>query len=97
MVTTYPELVKEFWIYTLARLALFLVTWAALTGAAALLVGEPYPVATLLLAFLISGVGSYYVLRGPRDALARKVEGRASRASARYEEMRSREDVDGEG
>jgi len=49
---------------------------------------------TLLIAFLISGVGSYVVLRGPREALARKVEERAGRASARYEQMRSSEDVD---
>lgn len=86
---------KEFWVYTLARLALFVVTWVALTGAAALVFGEPYPVATLLLSFVISGVGSYFVLSAPRDALARKVEDRASRATAKYEEMRSREDVDG--
>ncbi|MGA8845930.1 MAG: DUF4229 domain-containing protein [Nocardioides sp.] len=88
---------KEFWVYTFARLALFVVTWVALTAAAALLTGEPYPVVTLLLAFLISGVGSYYVLSKPREALARKVEERASRASARYEERRSREDVQDEG
>ncbi|CAN5244621.1 hypothetical protein BH09ACT12_BH09ACT12_18970 [soil metagenome] len=80
--------------YTLARLALFLVTWVALTGGAALIFGEPYPVITLLLAFAISGVGSYFVLSGPRDALARRVEDRATRATAKYEEMRSREDVD---
>ncbi len=85
---------KEFWIYTLARLALFVVTWVALTGAAAVVLGEPYPVVTLLLAFAISGIGSYFVLSGPREALARRVEDRASRATARYEEMRSREDVD---
>ena len=85
---------KEFWVYTLARLALFLVTWVTVTALAALILGEPYPVVTLLLAFLISGVGSYFVLSGPRDALARKVEERASRATAKYEEMRSREDVE---
>jgi hypothetical protein len=86
--------VKEFWVYTLARLALFVVTWVAITGGAVLLVGEPYPVVTLLLAFLISGIGSYFVLSGPREALARRVEDRASRASAKYEQMRSREDSD---
>ena len=85
---------KEFWVYKLARLALFVVTWVAVTGIAALVTGEPYPVVTLLIAFLISGVGSYVVLRGPREALARKVEERAGRASARYEQMRSSEDVD---
>ncbi|WP_323792977.1 DUF4229 domain-containing protein [Nocardioides sp.] len=85
---------KEFWIYTLARLALFLVTWVVVTAVAALLFGSPYPVITLLLAFAISGVGSYFVLSAPREALARRVEERAGRATARYEEMRSREDDD---
>lgn len=85
---------KEFWVYTLARLALFAVTWVAITGATALLLGEPYPVVTLLLAFAVSGIGSYFVLSGPREALARRVEQRASRASLRFEELRSREDVD---
>ena len=87
---------KEFWIYTVARLALFLVTWVTLTALSALLFGNPNAVVTLLLAFLISGVGSYFVLSAPREALARRVEERAGRATARYEEMRSREDVEGE-
>ncbi len=85
---------KEFWIYTIARLALFLVTWVTLAAVSALLFSDPNAMITLLLAFVISGVGSYFVLSAPREALARRVEERAGRASARYEEMRSREDAD---
>ena len=46
-------------------------------------------------AFLISGVGSYFMLRNTRERLARKVEaGPAKRVQARFEEMRTKEDVD---
>ncbi|MGA8257063.1 MAG: DUF4229 domain-containing protein [Nocardioides sp.] len=85
---------KEFWIYTLARIVLFLVTWAAVTGAWLLIAGEAAPGITLIIAFVISGVGSYYVLRNQREALARRVQVRAEGATSRFEEQRSREDVD---
>ncbi|CAN5445224.1 hypothetical protein BH11ACT8_BH11ACT8_20530 [soil metagenome] len=92
--TAYPEPVKEFWVYTLARIALLLVTWGALTGAWILITGKAAPGLTLVIAFVVTGIGSYYVLRGPREALARKVDARASRAVQRFEEGRSKEDVD---
>lgn len=85
---------KEFWVYTLARLALFAVTWGALTGAWVLVSGRAAPVLTLVISFVVTGFASYYVLRGPREALARKVEARASRAVERFEENRSKEDAD---
>lgn len=94
LVTTYPEPVKEFWTYNLARIALLLVTWGAVTGAWVLITGEAAMGLTLVIAFVLSGIGSYYVLRGPRDALARKIELRASRAVERFEESRAKEDVD---
>ncbi len=94
MVTAYPEPVKEFWVYTLARIALLLVTWAALTGAWVLAFGKVAPGLTLLIAFVVTGIASYFVLRGPREALARRVEQRASRAVDRFEGMRSKEDVE---
>lgn len=92
--TAYPERVKEFWTYNLLRIALLVVTWAALTGAWVLIAGSVSPVLTLLIAFVLSGIGSYFVLRGPRDALARKIELRAARAVERFEENRAKEDVD---
>ena len=94
MVTAYPEPVKEFVVYTLLRLVLFLATWGILIGAWVLISGKASLGLTFLLAFVISGIGSYFVLRGPREAFARKVEVRASRATERFEEMRSKEDVD---
>jgi len=37
-------------------------------------------------------VASYYLLNRQRDALARRVEQRAARASAAFEERKARED-----
>ncbi len=85
---------KEFVVYTLLRLVLFLATWGILTGAWVLVSGKAALGLTFLLAFVVSGIGSYFVLRGPRDAFARKVEARASRATERFEERRAREDVE---
>lgn len=85
---------KEFWVYNLARIALLAVTWLVVTAAWVLISGEVSPVATLLVAFVLSGIGSYFVLRAPREALARKIELRASRAVERFEESRAKEDVD---
>ena len=91
---TYPGGVKEFWVYTGLRVALFaaslaivLPTWLLLAGRANLLIA-------VVLAFLLSGVGSYFLLNRQRDALALHVQQRAERASAKLEEMRAREDVD---
>lgn len=86
--------VKEFWIYTLARIALFLVTWGAVTGAWVLIAGEVSPGLTLIIAFIISGVGSYFVLGKQREALAQRVQVRAETATAKVEQQRAKEDVD---
>ncbi|WP_340540876.1 DUF4229 domain-containing protein [Nocardioides sp. GXZ039] len=80
---------KDFLVYTLLRLGLFLLTWAAVTGAWLLVAGEAALGLTFLIAFLLSGIGSYFVLSGPRDRLARHVETRADRA---IERARTKED-----
>jgi hypothetical protein len=86
--------VREFVVYTALRLALFAVTWAAVFGAWAL-AAEEVPLAwTFLIALVVSGIGSYVVLRGPRERFAQRVQVRAERASAAFEERRAREDVD---
>ena len=46
----------------------------------------------MVIAFALSGVASYFLLNRQRDAFARKVEERAARASAAFEERRARED-----
>ena len=48
----------------------------------------------VILAFVISGIGSYFLLERQRAAFAQRVEARAERATAAFEEMRAKEDVD---
>ena len=48
----------------------------------------------VVIAFALSGVALYFLLNRQRDAFARKVEERAARASAAFEERRGREDQD---
>lgn len=90
----YPGPVKDFLVYTLLRLGLFLLTWGAVTGAWLLVTDEAALGLTFLIALVLSGVGSYFVLAGPREKLARHVEERAGRATAAFEERRAREDAD---
>lgn len=85
---------KEFVVYTALRLALFAATWALTTAAWVLLFGSVSLSATFIVALVISGIGSYFVLSGPRERFARSVEERAHRASAAFEERRAREDND---
>lgn len=94
MVTAYAGAVKEFVVYTALRIVLFLGSlgivfgiWYLVTGAVPVLWG-------VVIAFLLSGLGSYFMLNRQRDAFARRVEERAQRATARFEQMKAREDVD---
>ncbi|NYG53769.1 DUF4229 domain-containing protein [Nocardioides perillae] len=85
---------KEFAVYTGMRLGLLVASFALVFGLWDLLNGDdPVPLLpTLLLAFLISGVASYFLLNHQREAFARRVQERAERASAALEERRARED-----
>ncbi len=85
---------KEFWIYTGLRVALFLGSLAIVSGIWAVATGEVPILWAVVLAFLISGIGSYYLLARQREAFAQRVELRAQRATAKIEEMRSKEDAD---
>jgi phosphotransferase system glucose/maltose/N-acetylglucosamine-specific IIC component len=86
--------VKEFVVYTGLRILLFvaslitvMLVWSLLNGA------REVPVLwAVVIAFAISGVLSYFLLNRQRDAFARRVEERASRASAAFEERKARED-----
>jgi ABC-type bacteriocin/lantibiotic exporter with double-glycine peptidase domain len=88
------EPVKEFWTYTLLRVALFLASaaivygiWAAASDAVPLLW-------VVVIGFALSGLGSYVILAPQREAFARRVDERARQASSRMEKMRSKEDAD---
>ena len=85
---------KEFWVYTGLRAVLFLATLALVLGVWLLVADEVPMLWATVLAFALSGVGSYFVLGGSREAFARKVQARADRTAAAFEARRSREDAD---
>jgi hypothetical protein len=86
--------VKDFAIYTLARLGLFAASFAVIAGVWMLVTGgDTVPLLwPLLLAAVVSAIGSYYLLQGPRARFAARVDARASRMTRRFEEARARED-----
>lgn len=87
---------KEFTVYTLARLGLLAAALVVCVGAW-LLAGLSSGTALIIpviVAAVVSAVGSYYLLSSQREAFAAKVEHRASAAARRFEESRSKEDED---
>lgn len=88
--------VKEFAVYTGLRLALFVASYAVVLGVWSLVSGDDaVPVLMpLVLAFLLSGLASWFLLDRQRQAFARRVQERAERASARLEQRRAEEDRD---
>ena len=86
---------KEFVVYTALRIVLFLASFGVVVGVMALVSGGRYHLFwAVVLAFLVSGVGSYFILDRQREAFARRVEDRAARAAAAFEERKAREDQD---
>lgn len=85
---------KEFFVFSGLRLALFGASFGIVAGVWYFVAGEVPLFWTLVLAFLVSGIGSYVVLNRQREALARRVQSRAERMSTRFEEMKAREDED---
>ena len=79
--TTYPGGVKEFWVYTGLLVVLFVAALAVVFSAWLLIAGEANILASVVIAFLASGIGSYFLLARQRLALAQHVEARASRAT----------------
>lgn len=86
---------KEFVVYTVLRIVLFLASFGVIVGIMALAFGGRYNLFwAVILAFLISGVASYFILNRQREDFARRVETRAAKASAAFEERKAREDED---
>ena len=87
---------KEFAVYTLARLGLFVATYAVIVGVYMLVAGTDHvPLLwPFLLAAVISAVASYYLLQGPRQRFAARVDARAKAAAQRFDAARTREDED---
>ena len=87
---------KYFVIYTGARIALFLACWAVLLGFGVLLSDNDRQVMiwSLVGGAVLSSVLSLKLLNGPRDRFAQSVEERARRATNRFDEIKTSEDVD---
>lgn len=85
---------KEFLRYTLLRLGLFVSTFAVFGGIGVIVFGEASLIVTFLLAAVVSALLSWKLLARQREALALRVQSRAERATAQFEERRAREDLD---
>ena len=85
---------KEFVVYTALRVLLFVASFGVVLGLWALLADSVPLLWVVVIAFVLSGIASYFVLNRPRAAFAARVEERAARATAAFEERRAREDAD---
>jgi hypothetical protein len=85
---------KEFVVYTGLRLLMFVATFGIIVGVWLLVADKANVFVAVVVAFIVSGVGSYFLLSRPREALAKRVEVRAERATKAFEDRKAREDVD---
>ena len=76
------------------RIGLFVSSLVVVTGVWMLVTGEVPVLWAVVIAFALSGIGSYFLLNRQREAFARRVEARAQRMTARYDEMKTKEDAD---
>lgn len=84
---------KEFAVYTLMRLVLFVATYAVLGGAWVAIYGQGgVLLAPFLAAIIVSSMLSLKLLAPQRERFAAVVDARATRASQRFEDIKSRED-----
>jgi uncharacterized membrane protein YfcA len=85
--------VKEFVVYTLLRALLFAATLGIVIGAWLLVAGHANILVAVVIAFVVSGVGSYFVLQSPRNKFAQRVEARAEKATAAFDALKAKEDA----
>ena len=87
---------KHFLVYTALRLGLFVLCWAVLAGIGTLVFDSTTKVGiwAFVLAAVLSSLLSLRLLSGPREKFAQSVQARAERATAAFEEMKTREDAD---
>lgn len=86
---------KDFVVYTAMRIGLFLACYAVFAGIAVLAtnangVNLVWP---FVAAVVVSSLLSFKLLRAQRERFALRVQERAERATARFEELKSREDA----
>jgi hypothetical protein len=86
--------VKEFVVYTGLRLLMFAATFGVVIGVWVLATGKANVVVSVVVAFIVSGIGSYFLLNGQRVAFARRVEARAARATKAFDDLKAKEDAE---
>jgi uncharacterized membrane protein YfcA len=86
--------VKEFAVYTALRVLMFAATFGIVIGIWVLATGTANILVALVVGFVVSGIGSYFLLNRQREALARRVEQRAEKATAAFEQLRAKEDAE---
>ncbi len=91
---TYAGRVKEFVVYTAMRIGLFLTSLVVVVGVWMLISGEVPVLWAVVIAFVMSGLASYFLLNRQREAFARRVERRAERMQERFEQAKAKEDAD---
>ena len=85
---------KPFLLYNALRLAL-LVAWLVIVVAVWSLLSDEVPILpAAIVALVLSGVSSWFLLARPREQAALWIQGRADRASAAFEARRARDDED---
>ena len=73
---------------------LFLASLGIVVGVWFLIADQVPMLWAVVIAFVMSGIGSYFLLNHQREALARRVQTRAEAMTAKIDEMRAKEDVD---
>jgi uncharacterized membrane protein YfcA len=86
--------VREFVVYTGLRLLMLVATFGIVIGVWLTVADSANIFVAIIIAFVLSGVGSYFLLNRPREAFAQRVESRAARASKAFEERKAKEDVE---
>jgi uncharacterized membrane protein YfcA len=86
--------VREFVVYTGLRLLMLVATFGIVIGVWLTVADSANIFVAIIIAFVVSGVGSYFLLNRPREAFAQRVESRAARASKAFEERKAKEDVE---
>jgi uncharacterized membrane protein YfcA len=86
--------VKEFVVYTGLRLLMFAATFGIIVGVWLLVADKANILVAVVIAFIVSGLGSYFLLNGQREAFAQRVEARAARATKAFDELKAKEDAD---
>jgi ABC-type bacteriocin/lantibiotic exporter with double-glycine peptidase domain len=90
----YAGRVKEFVVYTALRIGLFVGSLVVVAWVWTLFADAVPVFWVFVIALVLSGLASYFLLRRQREAFARRVERRAERMQERFERARSREDAD---